>query len=338
MEIKENYSLKNHNTFGIDVRAKYFIELSSNEQIVDLINEGTLENKKVLILSGGSNILFTRNFDGIVLKISTRGIRKINENTKHVFVRVNAGENWHDFVSFCIENNYGCLENLSLIPGRVGAAPIQNIGAYGVEQKDFFSELEAVDIKTGKLRTFSKDECRFGYRNSIFKKELKNRYIILSVVYKLLKNPEFNIGYGDISSELKNTGIKELSLKAISEAVCRIRLKKLPSPDEYGNAGSFFKNPIISKIKYLELKEKYHGIVAYPVDKNNFKLAAGWLIDKLGWKGKRIGDAGVCKTQALVLLNYGNASGDEILSFAKKIQQSVFTAFGVELEMEVNVC
>ncbi|MBE0639160.1 MAG: UDP-N-acetylmuramate dehydrogenase [Bacteroidales bacterium] len=337
MLIKENFPLKQFNTFGIDVKAKYFVELKNDDEIVSFISKGFWRDKKFLILNGGSNILFTKDFDGVVMKIITRGIELKDETEESTLVKAKAGENWHQFVCWCISANLGGLENLSLIPGNVGAAPIQNIGAYGVEQKDVFESLEALEMNSCKIITFNRKECKFGYRSSIFKKELKNKYIILSVTYRLSKKPVFNTGYGDIQRELAGAGDKELTLKKISDAICRIRSSKLPDPVKIGSAGSFFKNPAISREKYIDLLKKYPGLPGYPGEKGGYKIPAGWMIDHLGWKGFRHGDAGVCATQALVLVNYGHADGSEILKLAQKIQESVETEFGIILEPEVNI-
>ncbi len=295
------------------------------------------DDQQLLILDGGSNILFTKDFDGYVIKLSSRGIVKTEENSTHAFIRANAGENWHEFVSWCINNEYGGLENLSLIPGNVGAAPIQNIGAYGVEQKDVFESLEAVSLETGEKAVFNKDDCRFGYRDSIFKRELKDKFIILAVTYRLLKTPEFNLSYGDLKRIFEGKSAKEITLKQVSDVVCNIRNSKLPDPATIGNAGSFFKNPVVSKKQYFDLMKKYPGLPGYPTNSDDYKIAAGWMIDQLGWKGYRKGDAGVCETQALVLVNYGNARGEEILQLASMIQQSVKEAYNISLEPEVNI-
>jgi UDP-N-acetylmuramate dehydrogenase len=337
MEVSENYPLKSLNTFGIDVKARYFVELKADQDVIRFVRERFWSGKRYLILDGGSNVLFTGDFDGVVMKLSTKGIRVISQTDEIVEVNAKAGENWHDFVCWCISKNYGGLENLSLIPGNVGAAPVQNIGAYGVEQKDVFGELEAIEIEIGKIRTFSKDECRFDYRNSVFKQELKNKFIILSVTYRLLKNPKFNISYGDLNRIFADKRPEELSLKAIGDAVCHIRNTKLPDPVKTGNAGSFFKNPTVSKDQYYVLLKKHPGLPGYPTEQGQYKIAAGWMIDRLGWKGFRRGDAGVCETQALVLVNHGNATGAEILELANEIKASVKLAFGLTLEPEVNV-
>lgn len=337
MNIKENFSLKNFNTFGIDVKARFFVELKNTEEIIHFVRNKMWDGQRLLILDGGSNILFTRDFDGYVIKLASRGIVKTDDSDPHAFIRVQAGENWHQFVTWCINNEYGGLENLSLIPGNAGAAPIQNIGAYGVEQQDVFESLEAISIETGEMAVFSKDDCRFGYRDSIFKGELKNKYIILSVTYRLLKKPEFNLSYGDLKRIFDGKPTEKITLRQVSDAVCSIRNAKLPDPAVIGNAGSFFKNPVVSKKEYFDLLKKYPGLPGYPTNNDDFKIAAGWMIDRLGWKGYRKGDAGVCETQALVLVNWGAARGDEILDVASMIQQSVKTKFNISLEPEVNI-
>jgi UDP-N-acetylmuramate dehydrogenase len=348
MPILENYSIKKLNTFGIDVYAKYFLEADSVSSIQNLLNDKTFSRFKAegkfFVLGGGSNILFTKNIDGIVVKNNIKGIELLNEDSEHYYVKVGAGENWHRFVMYCIEKNYAGVENLSLIPGSVGAAPIQNIGAYGVEQKEVFYELDAIDMQENKIVTFNKAECKFGYRDSIFKHEAKGKYIIVSVTFKLLKKPKFNISYGTIAQELEKMGVKELSVAAVSQAVCNIRRSKLPDPGKIGNAGSFFKNPTVTKEKYEELSRNYSSIVAFPSpspdgrwQEGGFKLAAAWLIEQCGWKGKKIGNTGVHKNHALVLVNYGNATGQEIYQLSEEILQSVKKKFGVELEREVVI-
>jgi len=337
MKIKENHPLKKYNTFGVYARARYFVEVLNDTQILEVIQSDNYKRYPKLILNGGSNVLFTRDFDGVVIKLATKGIELIEDNNDHVLVKANAGVVWDDLVKFCVENGWGGLENLSMIPGNVGAAPIQNIGAYGVEQQDCFSELEAINIATGQKELFAKNACCFGYRDSIFKQGQKGKYIITSVTYKLLKDPQFNIKYGSIEQELKNMEVREVSIQAISNAVRNIRTSKLPAPEEVGNAGSFFKNPIVDKSTYYKLLDSNPDLSAYPVDKTHYKIAAGWLIDSLGWKGKRRGDAGVWHSQALVLVNYGNASGQQIFELASDIKNSVLDTYDIELEMEVNV-
>lgn len=337
LKISENYQLKRLNTFGISAKAKFFVECVTNAEILDVIRQKSISLKKLLILNGGSNILFTGDFNGLILKISTNGIKKIRENDDHVWIRAQAGVNWHNLVTYCLNRELGGLENLSLIPGNAGAAPIQNIGAYGAEQKDVFAELEAVNLQTGAVKVFDKAACDFGYRDSIFKHNLKGKWVVISVTYCLSKKPIINTTYGAIGRELEQMGLKDVKVKDVGEAVCRIRKRKLPDPQKTGNAGSFFKNPIIGQEQFQCLQQKYPDLVFFPVDKNRYKLAAGWMIDKLGWKGYRKGDAGVCETQALVLVNHGSASGQEILSLANKICKSVKNKFGVDLQPEVNI-
>lgn len=282
-------------------------------------------------------MLFTQNFGGLVLKNEIGGIEKIREDDSCVYIRAGAGIQWHQLVMYCVENNYAGIENLSLIPGNVGASPMQNIGAYGVEIKDIFCELEALHIEKGETVRFSLQDCEFGYRESIFKRKYKNQFIITAVTYRLNKVPSFNTSYGAIEQELERMGIQELTIRRISDAVINIRKSKLPDPAEIGNAGSFFKNPEISMTVFLQLKNEFDGIVGYSLENGNVKLAAGWLIEQCGWKGYRKGDAGCHAKQALVLVNYGNAAGSEIFSLSEMIIQSVKEKFGVELEREVNI-
>jgi UDP-N-acetylmuramate dehydrogenase len=337
MIIRENYSLKSLNTFGISVDAKYFAEVASIEEIIDIYHFIRDKDIPYLVLGGGSNILFTNDFEGIIIKINLKGIEIINEDTEHYYIKAQAGENWDEFVSYCVTKNFGGLENLSLIPGNVGASPIQNIGAYGVEMKDVFHELVMIDLQIEKTRLLRVEECRFGYRNSIFKNELKGKCIILSVTFRLNKFPVLRTEYGSIKDELNKMGIKEPSIQTIRNAVISIRRSKLPDPNETGNAGSFFKNPTINAEIYNNLKKRFPDLVSFPQPDGTFKLAAGWLIEQCGWKGKRIGDAGVHEKQALVIVNYGNATGKEILELAEEIKKSVTDRFGVEIETEVNV-
>lgn len=337
VEVFENYSLKQLNTFGVDVKARHFVEFTADEDIIGFLKEFDARGKRILILSGGSNILFTRDFDGWIFKISTKGIETMAETKKNVYVKAKAGEIWNDLVKWTVAHKLGGIENLSLIPGCVGAAPVQNIGAYGVEQSNHYHSLEAVNVYDGVVRKFTRGECRFGYRNSVFKKELSQRFIILSVTYRLDKTPEIITKYGSLELELKSLGIENPDIEDVSNAVIAIRNRKLPDPVQLGNAGSFYKNVTVTVQKYNELKEKFPGLVAYTSGKDHYKLAAGWLIDTMGWRGVRRGDTGVCETQALVLVNHGNATGEEILSLANDIEKSVFYKFGVRLEREVNV-
>nr|WP_298993679.1 UDP-N-acetylmuramate dehydrogenase [uncultured Polaribacter sp.] len=334
MNIEENISLKNYNTFGIDVTAKRFICIDSVYQLKELLKV----EKDIFLISGGSNMLLTKNIEKLVVHIDIKGVSIDHENENEVFLTVNAGENWHEFVLWCVDNNYGGLENLSLIPGNVGTCPIQNIGAYGVEVKDTITKVETLHIETGKLVQFSNEECKFGYRNSIFKNEVKGNYIITSVSFKLTKqNHNFNTSYGAIETELTSKNITKPNLKNISDAVIAIRKSKLPDPKEIGNSGSFFKNPVITKAHFLTLQKTYPEIPSYIVSENQVKVPAGWLIEKAGFKGKRFGDFGVHKKQALVLVNYNNATGKDIYNLAETIQKEIKSKFDIKLEIEVNV-
>jgi UDP-N-acetylmuramate dehydrogenase len=338
MEFLENVSLKSFNTFGIDVLAKKLVKIKSENDILTLIKEHQLKDEKRLVLGGGSNILLTKNFDGIVVKNELLGKEVIKEDDDFIYVKSGAGENWHEFVMWCILNNYAGLENLSLIPGNVGASPMQNIGAYGVEIKDLFHELEAISILTGEKINFNAQDCKFGYRESIFKNSYKDQFIITSVTYQLLKTPQYKITYGAIEQELERMGVQDLSIKAVSDAVINIRRSKLPDPKEIGNSGSFFKNPVIDAQLFEEIKKEYTSIVGYPSDeKDKIKVAAGWLIETAGWKGKTINNYGVHKKQALVLVNYGGATGREIFQLSEDIIHDVRKKFKITLEREVNI-
>jgi UDP-N-acetylmuramate dehydrogenase len=334
---EQNKSLKPFNTFGIDASAKHFVQVTSVEELRTVSDSSLFKENPVLILGGGSNILLTKNFEGLVVKINLPGISLINEDEHHYYVKAGAGEVWHNLVKFCIENNYAGIENLSLIPGNVGAAPMQNIGAYGMELKDVFYNLDAFFPATEEIKTFDKPECNFGYRESIFKHELKNKCVITSVTFRLLKQPEFNTSYGAIEEELRKMNIKNLSIKAISDAVINIRSSKLPNPAEIGNAGSFFKNPVINSSHFENLKNKFPDIIGYPAGEGQRKVAAGWLIEKAGWKGKTMGNYGVHKKQALVLVNYGGATGNEIYKLSQDILNDIKSKFEIELEREVNI-
>lgn len=339
MQFQENSSLKALNSFGIDVAARYFGKFSSLEELEEL-KEAIPKNltEKPLILGGGSNILFTKNFDGAILKNELLGIRLVEETMDQLIVEAGAGENWHGFVMHCIDNNYAGLENLSLIPGTVGASPIQNIGAYGVEIKDCFHSLDAYHLQDKAIIQFEAKDCAFGYRESIFKKDFKSQLAILKVRFRLSKHPNLKTSYGVIEQELAKKNINAPSIKDISNAVIRIRTSKLPDPRVIGNAGSFFKNPIIPASKFEQLKYQYPSIPGYSTgDAEYIKIAAGWLIDQCGWKGYRKADAGCHTLQALVLVNYGKATGTEILSLANEIIDSVQVKFGIELEKEVNI-
>jgi UDP-N-acetylmuramate dehydrogenase len=337
MDIKENHSLKTLNTFGLDASTKYFAEVLSNEELKHLLSDESFNNIPKLILGGGSNILFTKDFDGLVIQISNNEIQIVKEEDNFVFVKASAGVVWHNLVLYCIEKNYGGIENLSLIPGKVGAAPIQNIGAYGQELKDVFYSLNGIYIDGLKEKTFFKDECRFSYRNSIFKNDLKNKFIITDIVLKLSKHPFINTSYGAIEEELKKMDLDEISIKDVSRAVCNIRISKLPDPAKVGNAGSFFKNPEIDKEEFESLKKEFPGIAGYKTSGDLIKVPAGWLIEHAGLKGKRIGNTGTHPKQALVVINYGNATGQEILNFKNFIKKTVLEKYNIELEEEVNI-
>lgn len=335
--IEENKNLKSYNTFGIEAYCDYFTEIFSEEDFHELIKTATYRDNARLIIGGGSNILFTKNFKGLVIKNSLKGKQIVSETSDTVKVKVAAGENWHGFVMWCIEHKFAGLENLSLIPGCVGASPMQNIGAYGVEIKEVFEELEALDMESGDKKVFTNEECRFGYRESIFKNEAKGKYLITSVTYTLRKKPVLNVSYGAISSELESAGIKNPGIKDISEAVIRIRKSKLPDPAETGNAGSFFKNPEVLADKYTSLKKEFPDLVAYSLPNGNYKLAAGWLIEQCGLKGFEKNGAAVHMKQALVLINKNGATGKDVFDLSSIVLQKVFDKFGVHLEREVNI-
>lgn len=337
MEIKKDYSLKLHNTFGLDVKAKQYLAVTSTEEIKHVLKR--FYASELFILSGGSNMLLTKDLDKTVLHIQNLGKQIIEEDENKVRVRVQAGENWHQFVLWCIEQNYGGIENLSLIPGCVGTSPIQNIGAYGVELKDVFHSCKAIHIQSVNEEEFTKNDCQFGYRNSIFKNKAKGEYIITSVDFILTKrNHELKTTYGAIQEELSKVKYRgEVSIKSISDAVITIRESKLPNPKEIGNSGSFFKNPVVDK-SYLDFIQKHYPEVPfYKINEQQVKIPAGWLIEKAGFKGMRVNDAGVHKKQALVLVNYGNATGAEILALAQQIQKEIQQQFKIQLEAEVNI-
>jgi UDP-N-acetylmuramate dehydrogenase len=334
MNIQHNISLKTFNTFGIDVLAKSMASFSTTDQLITLLDAIDYE---VIILGGGSNVLFTQNVDAFILKNEIVGMDVVKEDSLHVYVRVGAGVNWHAFVQHCIAQNWCGVENLSLIPGNVGASPMQNIGAYGVELKDIFFSLDAYHMKEKKVRTFTLNDCAFGYRDSIFKKELKNEVVILDVTFRLNKLPSFNTSYGAIEEELTKMNVTELSIAAISQAVINIRSSKLPDPKVIGNAGSFFKNPTVNMIKYFHLKSQFEDIVGYKQPKGEMKLAAGWLVEQCGLKGYRNGDAGVHDKQALVLVNHGHAAGSDIFELSEKVIDAVKNKFNISLEREVNI-
>ncbi|GAB4338263.1 MAG: UDP-N-acetylmuramate dehydrogenase [Flammeovirgaceae bacterium] len=335
--LKNNVSLAAYNTFGIKNKALWFSYCPDLATLKECLLAPQIKAFPLLILGGGSNILFTGDFKGVVLKIEIGGIQKIKEDSEYVWVKAGAGVEWHQLVMFCVEKGWQGIENLALIPGTVGAAPIQNIGAYGVELKDTFESLEAISVLTHEIKTFTCEDCKFGYRDSIFKNELKNKFVITSVTLRLNKNPKFNISYGSISDMLKAKGVSELSVKAISDAIIEIRQSKLPDPKVIGNCGSFFKNPEVSLSQFEKIKAQYPNIVAFPTQNQTMKLAAAWLIEQCGWKGKKVGNVGCYEKQALVIVNHGNASGLEAKNFAMRIKDSVFQQFNISLETEVNV-
>lgn len=336
MEIQTNFSLKSYNTFGIEAKAKQFVAVHNTASLRTVLEQNKLEEK--FILGGGSNMLLTKDIDSLVIHIDFKGKKIIKEDDDFVWVESQAGENWHEFVLWTINQNFGGLENMSLIPGNVGTTPVQNIGAYGTEIKDTFDSCEAINIENQEMRTFSKADCQFGYRESVFKNELKDQYIITSVVFKLTKhNHKINTSYGDIVTELAKGNIENPTLKDVSNAVIAIRQSKLPDPKELGNSGSFFKNPILLKSDFQKIQLNFPEMKYYEISESEVKVPAGWLIEQAGFKGKRFGDAGIHINQALVLVNYGNATGQEILDVSKNIQETIFKTFGIRIEAEVNV-
>jgi len=338
MVIRHDVSLKQFNSFGLQATTRYFVELTSEEQITPLLQSHVFENSPRLILGGGSNILLTGNFEGLVIKVALKGISIIRETDAHIFVKAKAGEDWPGFVEYCVHNNWGGLENLTLIPGNVGAAPMQNIGAYGVEIKDTFDHLTAFDLTTGNEVIFGADDCQFGYRESYFKKAENRHYLITSVCFKLTKvNHNMHTQYGSLLGELGDRGGVPPGISDVMHAVQRIRRSKLPDPVELGNAGSFFKNPVVDMSEFEKFRQSWPDAPSFPDASGGMKIAAGWMIEKAGWKGYRDGDAGVHKDQALVLVNYGNATGHQILALARKIQDSVFKMFKTPINPEVNI-
>jgi UDP-N-acetylmuramate dehydrogenase len=334
--IREQVSLKPYNTFGIDVKAAAFASFDSVDTLKALLNENN-QQLPLMFLGGGSNVLFTKDVDALVLRNEIKGIQIVSETNETVYVEVGSGEEWHAFVRYTVENGWGGIENMSLIPGSVGASPMQNIGAYGAEIKDCFVSLKAYHIKSGEQKVFEAAECQFGYRESVFKRALKGQYVIVAVTYRLTKHPQFNTAYGAIQSEIEAMGVTTLSVEAISQAVMNIRRSKLPDPKVLGNAGSFFKNPVVSEEIGNQLIAQFPDAPVYPQANGMVKLAAGWLIEKAGLKGFRIGNCGVHEKQALVLVNHGGATGSEIYALSQHVLDSVEAKFGVLLEREVNI-
>ncbi|WP_179333341.1 UDP-N-acetylmuramate dehydrogenase [Winogradskyella costae] len=336
MTIINNASLKSFNTFGIDAKAQSYCDISTIEDLSTILkNYGDVP---LFILGGGSNMLLTKDIDALVLHINLKGIEVVSETKNSVVIKAMAGENWHNFVLWCLNHNFGGIENLSLIPGNIGTAPIQNIGAYGVELKDVFVSCEALKIDDQSIKTFSKSDCNFGYRESVFKQDLKGQYIITSVNLELKKTEHvLRTDYGVIKNELDTNGITKPSIQDVSNAVIAIRQSKLPDPKIIGNSGSFFKNPIISAKAFIELERNFPDVPSYKVSDETIKVPAGWLIEKAGFKGKRFNDYGVHSKQALVLVNYGNATGKEIFELAQLIQKTVKRLFNIQIETEVNI-
>lgn len=337
MNIIENYPLLKLNTFGIDVKAKYFVSINTVNELIELTKTKVFKDLRLLILGGGSNILFTKDFDGLVILNNIKGKEIIDQTQQSIFLKIGAGENWHELVMYTVDNGWGGIENLSLIPGNTGTAPMQNIGAYGVEIKETFVELEALEISSGKIIKFNNSDCEFGYRESIFKNKIKNQYIILNITLELKKNPVLNINYGDVKAILESQDIKNPAIKEVSNAIISIRQSKLPDPKKIGNSGSFFKNPIVSLNQLEFIKKKYPNVVNYEINENEFKIAAGWMIEKAGWKGRKFNNYGVHEKQALVLVNYGLANGMEIFNLSEEIILDIKDKFGITLEREVNI-
>lgn len=334
IKVLENYPLQKHNTFHVNVKSRYFFGFSKIKELQEFFRDDKYKKLSRFIIGGGSNVLFCNDYPGVVIKAESKEIDLIHETEDTVFIKAAAGVDWDNFVSYCVEHSYFGAENLSFIPGTVGAAPVQNIGAYGAEVKDIIDTVIAYEIATDKIVEFTNEECQFAYRNSVFKNELKGKYIILHVLFKLKKCADLNTEYGAIARELETAG--KLTIGSLRKAIIRIREEKLPDPSQIGNCGSFFKNPIVPKTKADSLKAEFPNIVTFDIDEGNVKIAAAWMIDSCGWKGQRIGDVGVHPHQALVIVNYGKSTGQEIVQFAEKIKTSVYNKFGVELDSEVN--
>lgn len=336
--VKENVDLLPFNTFRIHAKARYWVTVTSVSDAQALFKSDLFKKHRTLILGGGSNILLTKDFEGLVVKNEIGGIAVVEEDMAKLKVKVGSGENWHSLVMYSVSHNLGGIENLSLIPGTVGAAPMQNIGAYGVEIKKVIHNVEAIEIETGTLKVFNREECQFGYRESIFKQRLKDKYFISSITLSLTKRDHlFNVTYGAIKDVLKEKNVKELTIRAISDAVIHIRKNKLPDPLLIGNAGSFFKNPSVEISLFETLKKKYPEIPSFPGENNLVKIPAAWLIEQCGWKGKTLENIGVHKHQALVLVNYGEGEGKKIWQLAMDIQSSIKEKFNIPLQPEVNV-
>lgn len=336
LQIVRDQSLKSYNTFGVEATASFFVQITSEKQLTDLFSHDLFKKYTHLVIGGGSNVLFTQTFAGLIVKNSITGI-KVHEDGDYVLVSAGGGMVWDELVQYCVQNGYGGIENLSLIPGTVGASPVQNIGAYGVELEDVFYSCRAFDLQEGKFEEFLKSDCQFSYRDSIFKNAYKGRFIITEVTYQLSKKHQFNISYGAVKEELERMGVQELNISAISQAVASIRVRKLPDPSTIGNAGSFFKNPIIALPEFEPLVKAYPDIIHFSAGPGQVKLAAGWMIEKAGFKGLRRGDTGTWKHQALVIVNHKNATGKEVYNFSEKIVKEVYNKFKILLEREVNI-
>jgi UDP-N-acetylmuramate dehydrogenase len=338
LHIQENISLLPYNTFKIDAKAKFLVVVRSIEDVQELVKSSIFRSQPYMILGGGSNLLLTRDFDGLVIKNELKGIAVVSQSERYITLKVGAGESWHDLVMYCVDRNYGGIENLSLIPGTVGAAPMQNIGAYGVEVKEVIHNVEAIKLSSGELHTFSNEQCEFGYRESVFKQKLKGRYFISSITLSVTKTDHvFHVNYGAIREVLLQNGENDVSVKKISDAVISIRKSKLPDPNVIGNAGSFFKNPTVDTPFFESLKRKFPDIPSFPAEHGMIKIPAAWLIEKNGWKGKTLENIGVHKHQALVLVNYGGGEGKKIWELAMQIQSSVKENFNITLQPEVNI-
>ena len=329
----KNYSLKNYNSFRVNYKANFFLKIENNKSLIDFLSDKKFKNEKKLILGGGSNILFTKDFEGVILYSCIKGIHILEENNNHIKVKVGSGENWDDFVKFCVTKNWYGIENLSLIPGSVGAAPIQNIGAYGVEIKDYIYDVNGIDLKNNIKKTYSNKSCNFEYRDSIFKRELKNNFFVTEVTFVLMKNKKFTLDY----SELKNINSQGLTIQNIRDKIIEIRNSKLPDPKLLANAGSFFKNPIINIKIATKIKEKYNDFKCYQINESMVKISAAWLIEKSGWKGHKEKNIGVYNKHALVLVNYSSENGKDIKMLSNKIKESVLKKFNIILEKEVNI-
>jgi UDP-N-acetylmuramate dehydrogenase len=334
-ELTEHFSLKSHNTFGLDISCRYFFEAGSVRDLQNFFKDELKYREQFMILGEGSNILFTQDYKGTIIHPALKGIDIISEDKEIVLIKAFAGENWDSFVNFCVEKNLSGIENLSLIPGSVGSSPVQNIGAYGVEAKDCIHEVEGFFVATGEQKTFANKDCMFGYRNSIFKEELRNSFLITAVTFALNKNHHFELSYGPVKNEFLKKNIQDLS--SLRQTIIEIRESKLPDPTKLGNAGSFFKNPVISNSQYRNLVQLYSEIPSYPAESERIKIPAAWLIEKAGWKGVREGNTGSYNNQPLVIVNYGNATGSEVVNFARKITNSVKAKFNIVLEIEVNI-